>query len=295
MYVVFMSFFLTCFLCVGYGRYHDQATIWCSKVLQSNPDHEEQILLLNLLYWSWQYSATMLRMQAAVVKYLKHSGQLIHEAMGARLNPAQLSSILRHSTAEWEHNCVTCEQAHKVFKKELEQYRFVAATYAQCIEYLMKIGSVRSELRALVKILRQSSREARMNVWQEQIGSLSGIMDNLTKIMKSLGGPVRLCSDLDRGFLDYVLEYVAPAAFNSFATFDKKYTVFNAQVWNTLVSSYAMGNILWETTEQVRVDFYTAHYDLLLQLLSGPEEQPWLQVAAFDPEGFVEAGKRVLY
>ena len=273
--------------------YNDQAANWCSKVIKATPDHEEKILLLNLLYWSWQYSASIMTLQETVVEYVKRSGNMVNETMSARLNPAQISSILHHDSARWERDCAAFERAHKVLQRELKRYRSVAATYAQCTEYLIKTGDIRAEIKDLIKLVRQQSRAVRMVVWQEQFTSVSSIMDNLKKVMGSLDNHVRDGAvDASRGFLDCIVQYAVPGAFNSFAKFDTQYNAFNAKVWNTLVSSYAMSNVLWETTEKVRADFYKEHYELLLRLLSGPAVQKNLLVAAFDADGFVEGGRR---
>lgn len=271
-------------------RYHEQTRAWCSKVIQADPTDEEKTLLANLLYWSWQRSATILSLQQAVVEYVQHSGTIIDETMGARLNPAKISSILKYETREWERDYAAFEKADTRMKQELKRYRFVAATYAQCIEYLIKTGDVRSAIKDLVQELREQSRAARLVVMQEQCTSLTAIMDNLKKVMHNFGNHVRdYAEEGSRSLFDCVVQFVTPAVFNSFATFDKKYNLFNKQFWNVLVNSYAMNNLLWEVTEQVRVDFYKAHYEALLQLL-GHEER--LMIAAFDADGFVEINKR---
>ena len=286
---------LFCACMAAENRYTHDAQAWAYRVMQSNPTDEEKTLLLNLTYWSWQRSVTLLQMQAIAVEYVQRTGKIMDDAMVARLNPAAISSVLQYPTSKWERNFAAFDHAHDLFKKALLSYRCAAATYAWCTEYLIKEADMRFDIKEVIATLRENSRTARIKVMQEQLVSINALMDNMKKVMASVGFTTRDFSEENsRGLMDCIMQFATPGVFNSFAKFDKNYNAFNARIFGTLASSYSLSNVLWALTENVRVEFYEEHYAALKQAC-GCDHNKHLLVAAFDADGFVEEGKRDTY
>ena len=278
-------------------RYADQAGAWTNKMLQADLSSEEKTILSNVLYWSWQRSVTILTLQSAVVDYTQKASTVLNGTMGARLNPAKLSSILDYKTSDWQTDLNAFDKAHKLMRDETVRYRAVAATYAHCLEYCLKTDNVRAQVKELIAEVRELSRAARMQVLQEQATSVSLVMAQIKKVMNGFSeGPmmrnVTADDDETRGIIAYIAQMVTPALFNSFARFDKKYNICNERLWQALTVSYGLSAILWKIIEQTRADFYQTYYATLMQALSSHDDTQHNLRTVFDADGFVQPPNR---
>lgn len=268
------------------------AARWCADVIQTRLTDEETTLLLNLTYWSWQRSLSTIIFQKAAVDYLRQVETIFQRTLSSRLNPARMSAILNYRTDEWRHELARFERAQSLFLEELEKYRFITATYAQCAEYLVKDPYLSTSVTTLVTTLRETSRTALIKELQSKLTSINAVMEHMNKIMGSLRNDTRSIEDASRGFMDCIVQCTTPGMFYSFAKFDNHYNTFNEKAWQILTSSYGLSNVLWETTETARARFYAEHYLLLTQMLGCYTSRADLLMIAFNPEGFIEIHQR---
>ena len=135
---VLVSWAAVCHTCAAADSCEKEAFLWCSSLRHEKLSHEDKILLLNVTYWSWARSTMILQAQKAVAHYVRDVYHFIHTSMSGRMNPARLCSIAGCSSDEWHATMQAYEHAHKELVEKLKAYRYACATYAQCLEYVLK-------------------------------------------------------------------------------------------------------------------------------------------------------------
>lgn len=268
------------------SEYEYEALLWTHKVSALHLSSEEEILVANLLYFSAERSRILLGMQEATVHYLQLMSTVVNDAMPARLNPARMSAILNYSTSQWYDKANALEQAQKNFLDIMVSYRYICATYAQCIEYILKNNIFRYKLDQEIRILRDSSRKARMHKFKESALSIQVWMDNLNQLMASFNGS-SISREIISSFFDYIIDFTQPALLHSFVKFDKRYNAFNEHGWKTMITSYTLGNLIWKTLEEARHEFYTVYYETFIK-----ERGTTTFPIAFNEEGFITPDER---
>lgn len=279
-------------VCFGSSHMHattdscqKEAFLWCSALKHEKLSHEDKLILLNLTYWSWARSAMILHAQKAVAQYVRDVHALIHTSMSGRMNPARLCSIAGCTSDEWRRTLQTYEHAHHELVEKLKAYRYASATYAQCIEYILKGDHASPAVVRYAQTLREHARDSLRATMKAQALSLNKAIETVSKVFESL----RFGST--RSFFEVVLNFADLGVFNAFAKFDKKYLQCNDTVWNTLAKSYALGNIIWDMSETARVEFYNVHHRMLVRALCDDGAACEI-AAAFNPDGFIAPERR---
>ena len=287
--------------CIGFSswsnvqaRYEQEARVWASQVMQEVKSDEEITLIMNLLYFSAQRSVDILVLQKRMTDYMQNIGPLMHDVIIARRNPARLSSIMNYTTEAWNSTFDHALQASVCLLAFLPLYRSTAATYAHCLEHLIKDDGIRAELLSLINQLRDNGRDARMVVLREHVTSISTIKEDLEKIMKSCSGVRELLEEdfsekLMRGIMQTISSFSESAAVASYVKLDRKYMQFNDALWHTLTAGHEVYGLLWEMLETARAEFYQAHYSALQRALCDHEEY----VIAYDAHGLIAPENRV--
>jgi len=300
-------FIITCLLFVPVvGQAHEnnsgsdyfgQARAWCSDIVKQKLSTEEITLLLNLLYFSAQRSADIITMQKAVARYASATAPLLNDAISARRNPAKISSVINYSTQKWDAQLQQFDDAHAQLRPLLQSFRANAAAYAHCLEHLIKNNGIRSELLYFIEQLRENARQAMMATMRTNATSIATIKDTLKKIMGSFSNESRSLEEsvsehIQRGIVDCLANFAAPAAMSSFIKLDQNYSQFNKVAWNALITGYEVNNLLWDMLEQTRFDFYQAHYAAFSALITQSNcAGPFL--IAFDADGYIAPALRL--
>lgn len=275
--------------------YEKEAFLWCSSLKHEKLSHEDKIMLLNVTYWSWARSTMILNVQKAVAQYVHDAHQLLHTSMAGRMNPARLCSIAGCSTDEWRNILNTYEQAHEQLVEKLKAYRYASATYAHCLEYILKSEQASPVVITYAQSLREHARASLLETLKTQALSVNKAMETLGKVFECVHfGSTRNAAThgvSTRSVFDMVLNFADLGVFNSFAKFDKKYLQCNDVMWSSLAKSYALGNIIWDVSEATRVDFYKIHHRMLVRALCDDGVEPTI-ATAFGPDGFIALEKR---
>lgn len=261
------------------------ALLWCSELRHENLSQEDKVLLLNLTYWSWARSEMILQAQKAVESYIHNAHAFIQKGMSGRMNPARLCSIAGCSRREWARIAQAYEDAHEVLVEKLRAHHYASATYAQCIEYILKMEKASPVVVAYTQKLREQARTCLLETASSHATSLTDVMATLRKVFDCIH-----LGTHTRGLFDVVFNFANSDVFNSYAKFDKQYTQCNDVVWGTLERSYALGNIMWDITESERTRFYGVYHRMLVRAFqdNGSEEM----MSAFNPDGFVPLEQR---
>lgn len=291
-------------LCVSLLSAHElsfekEAHVWSKKIIKQEPSQEELTFLLNILYFSEQRSADIIRMQHAVASYVAAASSILNDAISSRRNPAKITSITGYQTSQWDASACKFDEAHVCMKLLLERYRADAAAYAQCLEYLIKKNGIRSELLFFIEELREDSRCAMMRAMQTNATSLQRIKDTLKKIMRTFSVETRALEDeitesITRGIVDCLANFAAPAAIASYVKLDQRYNQFNEIAWRSLVMGYEVDNLLWDMLEEVRIDFYHTYYTTLAQVARENNVMPERVFVAFSADGVIMPGMRTV-
>jgi hypothetical protein len=263
-----------------------EAFAWCSALRYENISQEDQTIILNVTYWSWARSTMLVQAQKAVADYMHSAHGFIQTSMAARINPARLSSIAGCSTDEWACLVHTYENNQKELVEKLRAYRYASATYAQCIEYILKTDKASDVIVECAEKLRKHARAHMAVAMKSQALSLNKVLETLGKVFDC----VRF-GNTTRGFLDGMLNFAATDFFNAFGKWDRQYSQCNDVVWESLVKSYALSNIVWDMSETARIHFYKVYHRMAVRALCGDGVRHEIS-SAFDPDGFVQAEKR---
>ena len=285
--------------CTASDSCEKEAFLWCSALKHEKLSQEDTIMLLNLTYWSWARSTMILHAQKAVAQYVHDVHELLHTSMAGRMNPARLCSIAGCSTDEWYHALKTYEQAQVQLVEKLKAYRYACATYAQCLEYILKSEHASPVVVRYAQSLREHARTSLLETLKKQALSVNKAMETLGKVFECVrfGGSTRsISSSATRGvstrsFFDIVLNFADLGLFNSFSKFDKKYLQCNDVMWSSLAKSYALGNIIWDISEGARADFYKIHHRMLMRALCDDNVKAEI-ATAFGPDGFIAPNMR---
>lgn len=262
-----------------------EALLWCSALKHEKLSGEDKIVLLNVTYWSWARSAMIMQAQKAVAHFVRAAHALVQTSMSGRMNPARLCDIAGCTTDEWRQTLTQYEQSHNELVEKLKAYRYASATYAQCLEYILKTDHASHVVVKYTQKVREQARVCLVDTLEEHALSIDKVIDTLSKVFDCVS-----MRSSTRGIVEVALQFADLGIFNSFAKFDKKYCQCNEAVWNTLAKSYTLSNIIWDMSEQARVDFYRVHHRMLMRALYN-DGSPEI-ASAFNPDGFVAHEQR---
>lgn len=263
---LFLFLNLSTFSQQHYSSTADGADAWIAQFLcNSDGTLRESIhdinIICNLLYLSFQRSSITLKAQKHAVELLRVGWQGWQNVAQRRRNP---SKPIPHPAA-----AKSLPLHADDFYLFLQEHERISSAYDTLLEQVLKQDILENHfLKMAIEEIREESRtavtHALLNV-QSHIIELSEYI----KTKRSLAiDDIEQEIDATRSQLvSYLQENIPLLAFNSFAKADNLFIKTSQMQWETLITSQELSNIVWESVEKARAEFYHAYYRAVYEKL----------------------------
>ncbi len=259
--VIFSCSILSFFIALNANNYHQEAQEWVLALENSLTEHDAH-LLLNLIYWSYQRSATTLTAQRAFIADQTKTLEAHSALINTRLNPSIPVSVLK------SHDLITSREK---FIKEFVNQQLSGKIYAHCVEELVHGSKIQSSvIKKHITTMRDNARAAIAQALLKKITELQETFCTIQCGMTTLAELFQQQSFFGKKstkFLHYLWDYLPQVLIKSFVAFDKQYTELNNQCWQAVIKSEEFCNILWEVIEVERAQLYKEYYRALYNSL----------------------------
>jgi hypothetical protein len=251
-------------------------------VKENKASQDDVLLLLNVLYNSYERSASLIDAQYAYHHHLQITGLVGNYLVTTRRNPSktvlEIPSI--ESIAQSAQSC-----AHS-----FDRYKNAANLYVQCSEYAIKNNGFKKEqLHALVVEFRTQVKYAILNTiktYYDTIQSLYYELSSKTDKSKQFNNVADAADTVDaaeqvetekdeleivaekaeleaiakKGFLQTLITSLPFFAEKVFITVDEKYIVLNQKLWDFSFRNGEAYAHIWNVIEQQRAKLYLDAY-----------------------------------
>lgn len=213
---------------------------WCTKLVDQATEHDCQEIL-DLCLRAWARAETTRRVQIACADFSYFFDERAHEMVRTRRNPHRATSI---SAPE---DFMTAAQQ---FVDATERHRSANKAYDDLLEKLVNGAELSAIAKHQLLELRAAAREELLKILSEE--ALNEALEQLLK---------------HRSFLTQAYELLSQGAYQGFIEADRVLERSDEQLRSALRELHKAGNVLWQTIEECRSNFFLAHYKSLSQAM----------------------------
>lgn len=233
-------------------------------IKENKASQEDVLLLLNVLYNSYERSASLIDAQNAYHHHLQITGLVGNYLATTRRNPSK--TVLEIPSIE------SITQSAQSCAHSFERYKDAANVYVQCSEYAVKNnGFNKEQLHTLVVEFRTQVKYAILNTiktYYDTIQSLYYELSSKTDKSKQFNNAAEQAetekAELEavakKGFLQTLITALPFFAEKVFVTVDEKYIVLNQKLWDFSFRNGVSYAHIWNVIEQQRAKLYLDAY-----------------------------------
>jgi len=231
-------------------------------IKENKASQEDILLLLNVLYNSYERSASLIDAQNSYHHHLQITGLVGNYLVTTRRNPSK--TVLEIPSME------SITQSAQSCAHSFERYKDAANVYVQCSEYAVKnngfnkeqLHTLIVEFRTQVKYVILNTIKTYYDTIQSLYYELSSKTDKSEQRKNTADGvdKAELEAVAEKSFLQTLITALPFFAEKVFVTVDEKYIVLNQKLWDFSFRNGVSYAHIWNVIEQQRAKLYLDAY-----------------------------------